>query len=87
MWCELACDPSTTCPLGMTCLYYDGVGACRWPVEVAIPGCPTWCDVDPLPRDCPGWCAIEGVGCNPADTGYCCEGLVCGPDAYCIVEE
>jgi hypothetical protein len=87
-WCLLRCNNTVTCPDGMACVDgNDGNGSqCLWPVDVLRPECPGWCELDPTPQGCPGWCAAKGVGCKEGDTGYCCDGLVCGPDGYCIEE-
>lgn len=88
--CLLICDSDTICPDGMACVrnYYagDSTNICMWPLDIAEPGCPAWCELDPLPKGCPGWCAVAGVGCEPEAEGYCCEGLVCGSEGWCVEE-
>lgn len=85
-YCELICDDNTTCPDGMVCIYDVDSSTCMWPTDIAQPGCPAWCELDPLPKDCPGWCAVAGVGCDPDVQEYCCKGLVCGSEGWCIEE-
>ncbi len=85
--CELACDDETVCPDGMACVHDYDRSLCLWPADIAHPECPAWCELDPLPKGCPGWCAVAGVGCDPDAEGYCCEGLVCGSEGWCIQEE
>lgn len=84
--CELICDSDTVCPEGMACVSDVDKTICMWPSDVAQPGCPAWCELDPLPRGCPGWCAVAGVGCDPEAEGYCCDGLVCGSEGWCVEE-
>lgn len=84
--CELICDENTTCPDGMVCIDDVERNMCMWPADIAQPGCPAWCELDPLPKDCPGWCAVAGVGCDPDVPDYCCEGLVCGSEGWCVEE-
>jgi hypothetical protein len=81
--CTLYCDEQRICPEGMVCITEANRGLCYWPIEIIAPGCPAWCELDPAPQGCPGGCAAEGVGCRNEE-GYCCDGLVCGPDGYCI---
>jgi hypothetical protein len=83
--CELICDDQRTCPDGMVCVTDDSGSKCWWPLDIAAPDCPAWCETDPLPRDCPDWCASKGVECG-ADYGVCCEGLTCGSGGLCVEE-
>lgn len=85
-YCDLLCDQGRSCPDGMVCLTVDDRASCFWPIDAIVPGCPAWCDLQPTPQGCPGWCAQEGVGCPEGDEDYCCQGLVCGPDGFCIEE-
>lgn len=83
--CVLLCDDDTFCPDGMVCVFgFFADDICMWPSDIAKPDCPAWCELDPPPKGCPDRCAVAGVGCDPQEPDYCCEGLFCAPEGWCV---
>ena len=85
--CVLVCEGRATCPTGMYCdeeaSWEPFVPTCGWLVDSTSRGCPAYCKLDPVPRDCPNWCAAIGVACDSSKHIDCCAGLTCGAQHFC----
>jgi hypothetical protein len=84
--CILYCDSERSCPDGMMCVSGIDGSVCLWPEDRIEPGCPAFCEQNPLPRECSNFCAALLMACDPDKEIYCCEGLSCSTEGYCVQE-
>jgi len=82
--CYLQCDDQKSCPDGMMCVSGVDRSMCLWPQDAIKPGCPAFCELEPIPRECPNFCASQLMACNPEGEPHCCEGLICAAEGYCV---